>query len=235
MTQPATPAKKRSLSQANIGFHPYADQTAFIDQMTASGVVVAEVLRLALDDYIACYNQTPEQKKVSKLIRRPKPSAADTAITELAQQEREATPTRGRISPMERKLASGDCDEFDHKDWLKYMKKKAAENGLVYTVANQNMANAVVRSIMKMYKPVEIRNMIDFLYESGQTRFNVAGNAVMGLSKAWLDYTYTNSLLWKDGKFHDNPKAGPIEVIPSREWNGPRKTIKSIHKGGVHI
>ena len=235
MTQPATPADKRSLAHISIGFHPYADQTAFIDEMAASGIAMAEVMRLALDEYIARYKQTPEQKKVKKLIRRPKPSAADIVTTELAQSVREESTTKGRVSPMERKLASSGCEEFDHKDWLKYMKKKATEKGLVYTVANLNMANAVVRSIMKTYKPVEIQTMIDFLYDSGQTRFNVAGNAVMGLSKAWLDYTYTNSLLWKEGKFNDNPKAGPVEVIPSREWDGPRRTAKSIHKGGVHI
>lgn len=235
MSQPDNPAEKRGLAQASIGFRPYADQVADIEAMAAAGIVVADVLRIALDDYIASYKQTPEQKKVKKLIRRPKPSAADTADAELTQSSREAAPHKGRLSPMERKLATGDCSDFDHKDWLKYIKKKAVEHGLVYTIANQNMANAVVRSVMKTYKPIEIQSMIDFLYDSGQTRFNVAGNAVMGLSKAWLDYTYTNSVLWKQGKFQNNTQSGPVEIHPSREWSGTRKTVKSIHKGGVHI
>lgn len=127
-------------------------------------------------------------------------------------------------------------DEFTDKEWAQYFQQKAKEHGMNYVIAHKIPAKAVLKSVVQNYKGHEIKRMIDFLYDSGQTTFDVTSGAINGLSKGWLDYTYTNSVLWVQGKFDDKKrKPQEIKVESTREWTSPKGFTSATKKGSVHI
>lgn len=136
------------------------------------------------------------------------------------------------------KLDNCMFDDFNATDWKRYVQLKVTGAGLRCMGGNPHATSAILKSCVANFTPEDIKAMIDFLFDSGQTTFDVTGNVFLALSKSWLDFTYNNSQLWLQGKFMDKSKRKqnnkPTRVRESR-LKRKAKVEKVDLGGGVSI
>lgn len=118
-----------------------------------------------------------------------------------------------------------DFDNFEANDWLKYFIEKAKEKGVKYQVVRYKDIS-IIKAMMKNYSNTEIRNLIDFLWDS-DFRFQRNGQpmdirtyGVFLLSNAWvsgyfnlaMDYAIDKKSFSTKGKQRGWVESGKDEV-----------------------
>ena len=111
------------------------------------------------------------------------------------------------------KLSEGEFNAFDHKDWFNYFCYKASEHGVKYITRNYAKEYAIIKSIMGEMSYTELKDMIDFVFDSPQDIVEKQTVGLWILSKGWINTIYQNTLLWKQGKY--KPKTPQKR---NREW-----------------
>jgi hypothetical protein len=145
-------------------------------------------------------------------------------------------------SRFDKALSTDDVTNFTVPDWHRYITLKCKIKGVRYSGSNVK-SNAVLKSALTNFHPNEIRLMIDFIFDSGQDKFDYKSNVVMALSKSWLDYTYNTSKIWdgvKDSYKSDIQQKGASKrkaVLKKRESNHNRVSHSKEHHlgGGIHL
>lgn len=125
----------------------------------------------------------------------------------------------------ERKLADENFEEFDHRDWYQYFVHKASEHGIRYLTKNYMKDYAIIKSILNEMNWSEMKLMIDFVFDSNQDIVEKRTVGVWIMSKGWINTTYNNALLWKEGKYR--PKTAPKR---NREWTGEPELAEASRK-----
>lgn len=128
------------------------------------------------------------------------------------------------------KLADELFSQFDHKDWFQYFVHKAQEQNVKYLTRNYAKEYAIIKSIMGEMTWRELKDMIDFVFDSNQDMVEKRTVGLWILSKGWINSVYQNTLLWKEGKY--KPKTAPKR---NREWQ-PEVAIEASRKeiGGLN-
>lgn len=121
------------------------------------------------------------------------------------------------------KLEHNKFNEFTEKDWKYYfegMYFKATNHRMVSNGKDLNMkAKSIFTSLVKNYKPLEIKAMIDFLFLADHDlQDDKLQITIFMLSKNWLATIYPNSILWREGKY----KSKNNKRV--REWTSPTNT-----------
>lgn len=115
----------------------------------------------------------------------------------------------------ELKLQEGTLHEFDYKDWYQYfvMKFEEQEGSARFLQGNCAKDYAVIKSILNNLSWSDLKDMIDFVFDSGQDIVDTRTVGVWIISKGWLQTIYQNTQLWKAGDY--KPKNAPKR---NREW-----------------
>lgn len=112
-----------------------------------------------------------------------------------------------------RKLEDELYSQFDYKDWFQYFVHKASLQGVRYITRNYAKEYAIIKSILNEMTWVELKNMIDFVFESDQDIVEKRTVGIWILSKGWINSIYQNMTLWMEGTY--KPKTAPKR---NREW-----------------
>lgn len=128
------------------------------------------------------------------------------------------------------KLENEAFSEFDEKDWFQYFVLKASEQGVRYLTRNYAKEYAVIKSIQNELPWADIKNMIDFLFESEQDMIDKRTLGLWALSKGWINSVYQNTTLWIAGEY--KPKSAPKR---NREWTGSVVAEASSKKSGTGL
>lgn len=142
-------------------------------------------------------------------------------------QNRKKTQSTGDINKnnkarMLEKLEDERFADFNEKDWFQYFVHKGAEHGVRYLVRNYAKDYTILKSIMTEMTWVELKLMIDFVWDSPQDIMDKQTVGIFILSKGWINTIYQNSILWRDGKY--KPKHAPTH---NREWVAEASTKSS--------
>lgn len=111
------------------------------------------------------------------------------------------------------KLEEEAFHEFDYKDWYQYFVWRASENGVKYLTRNYAKEYAIIKSILNELSWTDVKNMMDFIFESDQDIADKRTAGLWLLSKGWINTIYQNTQLWMDGDY--KPKTAPKR---NREW-----------------
>jgi hypothetical protein len=143
-----------------------------------------------------------------------------------------------------RAIDSDNLTNFTITDWHRYINIKCKEKGVRYAGGNVK-SNAVLKSALANFHPSAIKLMIDFIFDSGQDRFDYKSNAVMALSKSWIDFTFNSSAEWdrQAGSFKKKPDKqakqaeGRKKILKKRESSHARISHSKGHDlgGGIHL
>ena len=113
------------------------------------------------------------------------------------------------------KLEEEAFHEFDYKEWYQYFVWKAKQHGVPYLTRNYAKEYAILKSLMNELSWLDIKNMIDFLFDSDQDIIDKRTIGLWALSKGWINTIYQNTQLWIRGEY--KPKNSPKR---NREWIG---------------
>lgn len=108
------------------------------------------------------------------------------------------------------KLNAGAFDEFNKSDFYHYFKDSARCRGITYR-SHAAKDQAIFGRLLKEFDPFEIKDMIDFLFRSGQDIIDYTQAGVWIFSSSWLNTIYQNSLLWKEGNYKRKKKVREYE------------------------
>ncbi|AEZ50510.1 hypothetical protein F400_gp063 [Bacillus phage BCD7] len=111
------------------------------------------------------------------------------------------------------RLDEGEFHEFDHKDWYQYFVMKFEEQGSRYIQTNYARDYAIIKSVLDNMGWSNLKDMIDFVFDSGQDITDTRTVGVWIISKGWLQSIYQNTQLWKAGEY--KTKNAPKR---NREW-----------------
>lgn len=125
------------------------------------------------------------------------------------------------------KLEDELYSEFDYKDWFQYFVHKADTHGIRYITRNYAKEYAIIKSILNEMSWTELKDMIDFVFDSNQDIVEKRTVGLWILSKGWINSIYQNTILWKEGKY--KPKTAPKR---NREWQ-PEVAEASVKKSGL--
>lgn len=103
--------------------------------------------------------------------------------------------------------------EMDEKDWFQYFVHKAQENGVRYITRNYAKEYAIIKSILNELSWLDLKNMIDFVFDSNQDIVDKRTVGIWILSKGWINSIFQSTQLWKAGQY--KPKSAPKH---NREW-----------------
>jgi hypothetical protein len=111
------------------------------------------------------------------------------------------------------KLKEEEFSAFDHKDWFQYFVHKAQGQGIRYLTRNYAKEYAIIKSIMNELPWTDLKNMIDFVFDSNQDIVDKRTVGLWILSKGWINTVFQSTQLWLDGDY--KPKTAPKH---NREW-----------------
>lgn len=117
------------------------------------------------------------------------------------------------------KLNNEQFDEFNHKDWLSYFIHKGKSKGMRY-IPNYIKDAAVLKSLMSNFEPTDIKNMIDFIFDSNQDIVDRRTVGIWALSGGWTNTIYQNSQLWINGEYTSKKT---LTKKPNREYKESSK------------
>lgn len=120
------------------------------------------------------------------------------------------------------KLEAEQYNEFDYKDWFQYFVHKAQSQGVRYITRNYAKEYAIIKSILNEMSWVDLKNMIDFVFDSPQDIVDKRTVGLWVLSKGWINSIFQNTQLWINGKY--KPKSAPLH---NREWVAEASSKKS--------
>lgn len=143
-----------------------------------------------------------------------------------------------KLSPSMRKflykLNEELFSEFTKQEWVIYWQKRFKEtNGTGYFINKADYVKhyAVMTKLMNSFTPVEVKTMIDFLFDSSQDYEDKRLLTVYMLSGGWTTKIYQASQLWAQGQFmtkrekwnKENEEARKARELPkrNREWTNP--------------
>jgi hypothetical protein len=111
------------------------------------------------------------------------------------------------------KLEEEAFAEMDEKDWFQYFVHKANEKGVRYITRNYAKEYAIIKSILNELSWLDVKNMIDFVFESNQDIVDKRTVGLWVLSKGWINSIFQSTQLWIAGQY--KPKSAPLH---NREW-----------------
>lgn len=160
------------------------------------------------------------------------PVVAKTRSTK-PKQKKSTTQSKGVANQKNREhmmslLEDESYGEFNEKDWFQYFILKGEEQGVKYLARNYAKDYTIIKSILSELSWVELKLMIDFVWESNQDIQPKQTLGIWIMSKGWINTIYQNSLLWRDGKYR--PKSAPTH---NREWIAEASTKSSESIGGL--
>ena len=120
------------------------------------------------------------------------------------------------------KLENEEWDLFTVGDWINYFKYKANSYGIRFIRGNVVKESSVIKSLMKKFSPLEIKMMIDFVFDADHTYFDKNKAGITILSGGWTQTIYASAKEWVEGRFVDKSKRYK-QQIPQREYR-PSKT-----------
>lgn len=133
------------------------------------------------------------------------------------------------------KLSEGLFNSFDKKDWVHYFIYKASTQGIVYKVGHHAREQAIMQSLAKDFTATDVKDMIDFIFDSTQDVVDKRTVGIWVLSKGWINTIYQNALLWKSGTYvskKDSKGNKWAKPVRNREWvsedKPPEKKRNSI-------
>lgn len=115
-----------------------------------------------------------------------------------------------------------DYSKFKVNDWIKYFCTKAEKHGVKYQIVRYK-DTSVIKSLMSNYSSQEIKNIIDFLWDSDY-RFKSGGRekdlmeyGIYLLSNAWLSSYYNLAINYEGQAFKKQrgwveEKDGGVEI-----------------------
>jgi hypothetical protein len=96
-------------------------------------------------------------------------------------------------------------EDFTKSDWLMYFQMKFKDtNGYGYHIAGKIQYSkhyAVISSLMKNYTTQEIKDMMDFLFDSTQDLQDTKSLTIYYLSGGFLTGVYQDTQLWVRGEY----------------------------------
>ena len=170
----------------------------------------------------------PDRSKIIGLFEN---DLGDTIPIKKSPKSNPKKPTNTNLKNKERfmqKLEDEEFEYFDHKDWFQYFVHKASEQGVKYITRNYAKEYAIIKSILNEMSWLELKDMIDFIFDSNQDMIEKRTVGVWILSKGWINSVYQNTILWKEGKY--KPKTAPKR---NREWQGVKEA--SSKKSGTGL
>lgn len=103
------------------------------------------------------------------------------------------------------KLESEMYSNFTAQEWIMYFIFKAGLSGIDYRVINKNYDLSIMRALKKNFTPLEIKDMIDFLFECKDLHgFN--NLSIYLLSNKFVSKVYNDSKAWKNGTYSPKKK-----------------------------
>jgi hypothetical protein len=112
--------------------------------------------------------------------------------------------------------------EMDEKDWFQYFVHKAQQHGIRYITRNYAKEYAIIKSILNELSWVDLKNMIDFVFDSNQDIVDKRTVGLWVISKGWINSIYQSTQLWIAGQY--KPKSAPSH---NREWVAEASSKKS--------
>lgn len=139
---------------------------------------------------------------------------------------------KGNLTPAKRaflnKLEKGMFSEFKNTDWIMYFQQKYKEvNGRGYSLVGEvawRNERSIYNSLIKKFPPKEIKLMIDFLFDADHDMKPKVQLGAYIMSSKWIDSTYNNALLWRDGlymtqaQFRNKQYQEAKPAKRNREW-----------------
>jgi hypothetical protein len=111
-------------------------------------------------------------------------------------------------------------DEYTEKDWKKYFYEKGRLKGIRVQKGEAYKEASIFKSLMKRFKPFEIKDMIDFMWDAPHDFFKKEFCTPFLISKNWVSKIYNGMLLWKAGK-----PIGKVSGEYTGEITGRNKVI----------
>jgi hypothetical protein len=127
--------------------------------------------------------------------------------------KKSGTAMQNNKAKFQSKLEEEAFHEFDHKDWFQYFVYKAQSKGIRYITRNYAKEYAIIKSILNELSWVDLKNMIDFVFDSNQDIVDKRTVGLWILSKGWINSIFQSTNLWLAGEY--KPKNAPTH---NREW-----------------
>lgn len=115
------------------------------------------------------------------------------------------------------KRLPNSAEGFTTKDLVYFFREKAGESGVKYVINNFPRDMAVFKRLKENYSIPEILLMIEFLFSGDQTYIRTSGTAPTVLISGWGNKIYSDSILWADDEYIEQPKKK--DRTSKREWN----------------
>lgn len=121
-------------------------------------------------------------------------------------------------------------DMFTSTDWILYFQLKAEEQSFTYRPQSYRNDHCVLKSIMTKYKPSEIKDMIDFIWESKHDLRPKYQCGIYLLSKKWIASVWNYTQAWKAGEYLNNSQWQNKKFKKPkrrREWDSKKIETKN--------
>lgn len=105
-----------------------------------------------------------------------------------------------------------DFSNYTADDFLKYWKSKAKEHNVNYMTVKYK-DKAILKSLLKNFKGEDIKLMMDYLWDSGESiilregKLQFHSYGLYLLSGGFLNSIYNKAVWWRDG-IKDTPQRG---------------------------
>ena len=119
-----------------------------------------------------------------------------------------------------RKAVSGRQDEFTGLDLVYFFRDTSKAAGYRYSISNLFVETGCMKNLLNEYTPIEICDMIRFVFESGQDYLNKATCSPHLISSNWRNTLYPDSRAWLAGEYVGKKS----KHIKKREWGAKKQT-----------
>lgn len=118
----------------------------------------------------------------------------------------------------EYRYKEGLFSSFTSKDWLMYWQMKAREHGVAYQVGNYPKEYAILKALAKKYNEMDMKLMIDFLWDCDHDLYNKKIMGTWILSGGWQNSVYQCAVGWKNGTYKKKSEYYKGTKKRNREW-----------------
>lgn len=159
-------------------------------------------------DYISCENASLNEE-----IRKVR----NQTVSPSEQDIKRSNTTDYDTFMVKYKRLPDSAEGFTTKDLVYFFREKASESGVKYVINNFPRDMAIFKRLKDNYSIPEILLMIEFLFSGDQTYIKTSGTAPTVLISGWGNKIYSDSILWADDEYIEQPKKK--DRTSKREWN----------------
>ena len=138
------------------------------------------------------------------------------------------TEFKRRIINSESEKRFNNFDEYENtislSDFCWYFNFKAKQKNDKYVFLNDREAKKHFKTLRKTYTNRDIKDMIDFIFDSNQNYIMTKSITPRILISQWANKIYSDSQLWRNDEYV--PKKRVDEIVDEREWDKEIKKSK---------